>query len=517
MRGAEGGLNPFVSPDGEWVGFVYFQGATTLQKVSIFGGPPVTVTESPTPIFGANWGADDRIIFGTTGGGLFRVSGGGGEPEALTTLNTERGESSHLWPFIIDEREAVVFVVTAGTPLTNGQLAVLDLATGEVTHLGLAGVSPHYVSTGHLVYAVEDGSVRAVPFDTASLTVMGSPVPLLEGVSVKTSGAANFSLSSDGRLVYALDVGGAGAEHSLVWVDREGREEPIGAEPREYRALRLSPDGERAAVVVRDADGAEDVHIYDLARDIPTRFTFDAEDDSYPVWSPDGQRVVFSSQRDGEWNLFGKAADGTGEPERLATSQTRQMASDWSPDGRFLIFTESLPETGFDIAARAMDGDAGSEANMLVQTEFGEFYSDISPDGRWLAYQSNESGRNEVYVRPFPNVEDGRWQVSRGGGNWPAWAPDGRELFYRRPGPITIMAAPIDTEATFQPGNPEALFDAQDFLSGTGPRKFDVAPDGRFLMIKVGGTGADADDAEPPQINVVLNWFRELTERVPVP
>ena len=198
-----GGVDPFVAPDGQWVGF-HDNDGTTLQKVSMFGGPPLRLTESSNHISGASWGADDQIIFGTRGAGLFRVSGRGGEPEVLTTLDTEQGEDAHVWPFIIPGREAVVFVISTAAPLTTGELAVLDLGTREVTRLGLAGFSPHYVSTGHLVYAAEDGSVRAVPFDATSLEVTGNPVPLVEGVEVKASGGANFSISDNGRLVYAL-------------------------------------------------------------------------------------------------------------------------------------------------------------------------------------------------------------------------------------------------------------------------------------------------------------------------
>ena len=231
LRGTEQGVAPLVSPDGEWVGF-HDGGGTTLQKVSIFGGPPLLVTESLDPIYGASWGSDDQIIFGTFGSGLFRVSGGGGEPHALTMADTEQGELGHLWPCIIPGRGAVLFVVHGGgSPLSTGQLAVLELDTGEVTHLGLAGVSPHYVSTGHLVYAAEDGSVRAVPFDVASLQVTGNPVPLVEDVVVKSSGAANFSISDNGRLVYVPGGPRGGNQRSLVWVDRDGREEPIPAAP----------------------------------------------------------------------------------------------------------------------------------------------------------------------------------------------------------------------------------------------------------------------------------------------
>ena len=245
LRGGEGGHGPFVSPGGGWVGFVDGTRRTSLQKVSIFGGSPETLTESPSNILGASWGTDDQIIFGTNADGLFRVSAGSGEPEVLTTLDPEQGETTHQWPFIIPGREAVVFVISAGrgfdTGLTTGQLAVLDLNTDEVTRLGLAGVSPHYVSTGHLVYAVEDGSLRAVPFDAGSLEVTGNPVPLVEGVMVKASGAANFSISNDGRLVYASDAGGR-TSRTVVWVDRNGREEPLtGLPAADYRSVDVSP------------------------------------------------------------------------------------------------------------------------------------------------------------------------------------------------------------------------------------------------------------------------------------
>ena len=516
LRGGENGAGPFVSPDGQWVGFIDSSGRT-LQKVSIFGGPPVTLAEAPNLVLGASWGTDDQIILGTFNAGLFRVSGGGGEPEALTTLDTEQGDAHHTWPFVIPDREAVVFVIATGAPRSTGQLAVLNLATDEVTRLGIAGVSPHYVSTGHLVYASEDGSVRGVPFDANALEVTGNPVPLIDGVPVKLSGAADFSISDNGRLVYAVGSDGIIAERSLVWVDREGREEAVDAEPGRYQGLRVAPDGERAAVVVVDGDDNTDVVIYDLTRDIPTRFTFDPASDSFPVWSPDGERVVFASTREGTYNLFWKAADGTGETEQLTTgTATAQYSSSWSRDGTALFFAEIDPQkgTGLDIGVLAMDDERALET--LIETEFADAFPEISPDGRWMAYHSTESGQFEIYVRPFPNVDTGRWQVSRGGGRKPVWAPDGRELFYRRPDDLAMMVAPIETEPTFRPGNSEVLFEATDFPVVTGPRRFDIAPDGqRFLMIKEGRT--TLEDAAPPQINVVLNWSEELKRLVPVP
>ena len=253
------------------------------------------------------------MVFGTNSRGLLRVSAGGGAPVTLTTLNTEQGEISHRWPSVIPDGNAVVFVVET----TDGRhLAVHDLGTGDMSPLGLAGTSPRYISTGHLVYVAEDESLRAVGFTPAELEVTGTPVPLAESVMVSPDGGADFSLSNDGRLVYVPRTAGGGAKRSLVWVDRMGEEEPIAAPPRAYTYPRISPDGTRVALDVRDQE--HDIWILDLARDDAlTRLTFAAQTDQYGQWTADGQHVVFSSQRLGAYDIFTKAADGTGEVKRL--------------------------------------------------------------------------------------------------------------------------------------------------------------------------------------------------------
>ena len=509
---------PFFSPDGQWI--AYFSiGDLQLKKIALSGGAPVTICDSPDPAnFGASWSADDTIVFGRPEG-VFRVSANGGTPELI--VEAEAGEQVY-GPQVLPGDEWVLFSTTTGAGVTRwdeAQIVVQSVTSGERRVLVEGGSDALYLPTGHLVYALED-VLYGVVFDVDGLEVVGGPVSLIEGITRAgrrggntlggNTAAANYGVSVVGSLVY-LTGRDATIARQLVWVDREGNEELVAAEPREYLAVRLSPDGGRAAVVTSDADGNQDVLIYDLARDVPTRFTFDDDQDSFPVWSPDGERVAFASGRDGSLNVFWKAADGTGEAERLTTG-ARKVPSSWSPDGESLVLVVQHPETRGDIAVLPMDGDGTTEPETLVETEGNDYYAEISPDGGWMAYASSESGQMEVYVRPFPNVESGKWQVSQDAGSWPVWAPDGRQLFYRN-SDLALMAAPIDIEPTFRPGNPIVLFDAQNLLPASGPRAFDIAPDGqRFLMIKpYEGASEDAR----PQINIVENWYQELLERVP--
>ena len=503
LRGTEGARGPFFSPDGNWVGFADGQ---TLKKISVLGGPTVRLCPLGADLRGASWGPDDTILFGVSGGSrvLFRVSAAGGEPEVFLEPDTDAVEVSYRWPEILPGGRAVLFTIE-GPGFRTRQIGLLDVDTGEQTVLISVGSNPSYASTGHIVYGT-DGTLRAVPFDLDRLAVTGDPVPVVEAVMTKLSGAVNFSLAGDGSLVY-VTRGTVGDTRTLVWVDREGREEPLAAEPRPYGGLRLSPDGRQVAIELLDP-GNRDLLIYDLARATPTRFTFDPAIDTAPIWSPDGERVAFASNREGLPNLFWKAADGTGDAERLTTSANPHLSSSWSPDGQTVVFYQRSPETVGDVGVLSMDGERATA--LLLSEEFEQQYPEISPDGRWLAYTSNESGQIEIYVRPFPNVDAGKWQISRDGGNYPLWAPDGRELFYRRLANRAVMVVPIDTEPTFSPGNPDVLFDAADFvLAGFPGRAYDISPDGRFLMVKE-PAGSSAD------IILVLNWLEELLERVPV-
>jgi serine/threonine-protein kinase len=512
LRGSEGGLDPFVSPDGEWVGFVDYRGTTTLKRVSILGGAAVTLAVASEPIVGADWGEDDQIVFGTGVSGLFRVPGGGGEPEALTAL--DEGDGSHRWPSMIDGRGAVVFTIAAsgGAPATTGQLAVLDLESGDVTRLGLEGVSPRYVPTGHLVYAASDQSVRAVAFDVRSLTVTGSTVPLLEGVAVKASGASNFDVSDDGRLVYALGGGGGGAERSLLWVDRDGREEAINAPMRGYTYARLSPDDSRLAVDVRG--DSDDIWIWDFVPETLTRMLLGDGGSQYPTWTPDGARIAYSGGTS-DGSIYWKASNNTGAVETIADPDVPAGVSPYffTPDGSALVFRDQV-QGGDDLVMITLEGDQSTVWRLGEGLRVRNAV--LSPDGTWMAYVSNESGRDQIYVRPFPEVETDVVQVSNNGGDDPVWSRDGRELFYLQPGATTQMVSvPLDAGGVGQPfafGAREVLFE-WPYYTGNPGRNYDVAIDGRFLAIDRAGAAA-AGGSAGVEISVVLNWFEELRQRI---
>ena len=300
-----------------------------------------------------------------------------------------------------------------------------------------------------------------------------------------------------------------------MWVDRDGTEDVLTAPPRLYVYPRLSPDGTRVALDARDDEN--DVWVWDLTRETLTRLTLSEEPDTYPVWTPDGQRVVFGSARDGRPNLYWRAADGTGAVERLTESPNAQFPQTVSSDGTRLVLSENAPDTGRDLNVLTLDGDRKVEP--LIVTEFNEQNAEISPDGRLLAYESNASGQEEIYVRLFPDVDAGRWQISTTGGRRPLWGPEGRELFYLTE--AGVMGVTVETGAGFSANTPALVVEGR-YYGASGDqvgRTYDITPDGqRFLMIRE-GRPADTDDpfAGLTQIHVVLNWHQELLERVPVP
>jgi serine/threonine-protein kinase len=460
------------------------------------------------------------IVFATNdrNTGLLRVSADGGEPTVLTTPDAKQHEEDHLFPSVLPRGRGVLFTIMTGQ-METAQVAVLDLKTGKRKTLIPSGSAAEYVDAstdsgqpGYLVYAVA-GTLRAVRFDLERLEVLSDPAQAVEYVMVGSEGAANYAVSRSGTLVYA--PGGAAAR-SLVWVDRQGHETPLKTPPRAYAIPRLSPDGTRVALDIRDQEN--DIWIWDLTRETLTRLTSDPGNDAVPVWTPDGRRLLFSSTRTGVWDLYWQAADGTGTADRLTNTSINPTSV--TPDGTRVIGSNTPPTTQWDVvvfplspARHAGSGPSSgtdpAPVEPLIQTPFTERNPETSPDGRFLAYESNQSGRNEIYVRPLPRVDDGRWQVSTGGGTQAAWARNGRELFYLD-GSNTLTAVPVQmTGATFSAGNPARVF-ATRYATPVGFRTYDVSRDGqRFLMIK------EDQNATPASMVVALNWLEKLKARVP--
>ena len=447
-----------------------------------------------------------------TGAGLWRVAAVGGEPERLTTPDPEQGEVGHAWPEILPGGDAVLFTVVAN-PIEESEIAVLSLATGERKVIIRGGYYPKYSPTGHLLYGVE-GNLWAVGFDPSRLEAVGDPVPVQEGVLTKGLwGTMDFGVAENGSLLYVSGVATdpQTADRTLVWVDRQGREEPIAMPPRPYYSARLSPDGTRVAVEVRDSN--TDIWVHDFARATQTRLTFDPGLDRFPVWTPNGERIAFSSQRDGGiLDIFWKPADGTGQPELVVSDPDRRLdAWSWTPDGQSLLINEGGP----DIGIVTLGGDQARQP--VLDEDFREGTPEVSPDGRWMAYRSDESGRNEIYVRPFPDVAGGKWQVSAEGGNYPAWSRDGRELFYRTLAGTDppLMGVTVETEPTFSASVPQTVIEAGYVFASRQGRNWDISADGqRFLMLKESGATDDAS-AQRAQIILVQNWFEELNRLVP--
>ena len=503
---------PFFSPDGAWVGY-YDGSGLALKRVSVNGGPSLTICDLPAALRGATWADDDTIIFATQSAesGLWRVEATGGEPEQLTTPNLEQGELDHFWPEILPGGKAVLFTAMA-EPVARSQIVVLSLETGEQSVLIQGGHDPEYVPTGHIMYGL-DQSLRAVGFDLARLETIGNPVTVLEDVLTKPLGATNADFSANGSLVYVPSGAATTPADTLVWVDRQGVETSLEAEPSAYGGLRISPDGRYAVFDVGITSGT-DIVLYDLIRHTPTRFTVDPAIDVSPMFTPDGERVAFMSRRIGVPNVFWKAADGSGMVEHLFTSPMALGPSSFSPDGSALAVVGLRADNNLDIGVLSLP--SAREVEWLLEGEFDESYAEISPDGRWLAYVSNESGQYGIYVRPFPNVTAGRSQISRDGGSAPAWGVDSSELFYQIQSPaggqVTMMMVHNETDPDFAPGNPVPLFDGPYRMSvPPESRQFDISPDGvRFLMVKENSTTNDQ-----LVILLVQNWFEELTRLVP--
>jgi serine/threonine-protein kinase len=502
----------FLSPDGLWVGF--FDGNAAIKKVSITGGPPETVCAVGQGVpGGAAWGSDGTIIFGTFAAarGLQRVPATGGEPTALTKVDRARGEGGHVWPEFLPGGGAVLFTILPPTgSIDNAQVAMLDLRTGTSKVLVRGGSHARYVPTGHLVYAVS-GTLRAVAFDLKRLEVVGMPAPVLEGVVTTALGAADISVAANGSLVYVAGGPVGGSRQTVVSVDRQGRSSALPGLPLDaYRTVRVSPDGTKLALATFD-----DVFIYDFARATLSRLTTEATHDSSPLWTPDGQRIVFSSKRGGYPELFVRRADGTGSEERLfgrARDLLDLLPDGWSKDGKQLLFSEVTANLRCAIGQIAFERP--SDVTLLVNGDRCSIFATVSPDGRWIAYTSGtpSTDRFDIYVERYPELGS-KQLISTGGGDVAAWSRDGQELFFKSPDGRQLFAVPMQSGTTLVAARPQVLFESAMATSGGGYRGYDIAPDGRFLILR--SSQAEAGIAAASEIVVVQNWFEELKRLVP--
>jgi serine/threonine protein kinase len=515
LRGSEGGENPIFSPDGALVGFVDSADPRTLKSVPVSGGNAVTVAALPSSVLyiaGVAWGEDDGIFLGTgSTGGIYRVGVAGGEPERLT-------EGQHHWPSIIEGRDAVLLMDHArGT-----ELAVLDLRSGEVKPLGVAGTSPRFLPTGHLLYADGDGFLWAVRFDVASLEVLGEPVLLADGVEVKliNEGGANFAVSEDGHLAYALGPPNSAFSAKLVAVARDGTRSVLADIDGVGWYPRYSPDGARVGFGqsdVHNAGSESDLWVLDVQRGARTRITFGGNNRFVPLWSRDGARISYSTSAGATNQVVSASADGTGSPDTLTALADRHFATSWSPDGSTLAYFVDPPDASAPsrgLWARRTDGPNTTPVRLAESRDWNRGPV-FSPNGRWVAYVSDRSGVDEVYARPYPGPGQ-ELTLSVGGGDEPVWGPSGREIFYRRAGELVSVS--LDSSgSSLTPGAPTVVF-SDPYARDTGGSQggmpnYDVAPDGNgFVMLEQTTSGVSA---AANRLEVVLNWLEEQRATLP--
>jgi Tol biopolymer transport system component len=493
LAGTEGALRPFWSPDSRFVGF--FVGGK-LKKIDVSGGPPITLCDSQE-VLGGTWNHQGVIVFSPAqNSALQKVSAAGGVPTAATVLG--QGEAvGHRMPFFLpDGRHFLYRANKAGE--RGGPVYVASLDSSERKLLMNSDSSNVLYTQGHLLF-LRETTLMAQPFDPQRLALTGEAFPIAEQIQTQGNPPAGvFSVSENGVLAY--QTGSSLEGFKLTWFDRSGKQMGILGDPAIYGDLELAPDGKRASVSISEAGKGRNIWIYDVARSLKTRYTFDAAIDGPSIWSPDGSRVVFTSNRKGHFDLYQNVSDGSGTEAPLLEDNFDKIPGSWSPDGRFILFTNAGGPTGTDLFVLPLTGDR--KPVPFLNTQFNESYGRFSPDGRWVAYRSNESGVYEVYVAPFPGP-GGKRQISTAGGNWPRWRGDGTEIFYFSLDNKVMVAAVNGKGSSFEVGAVKPLFDAHVFTGLRYP--YDVTADGqRFLLSTVPGQSSAAP------ITVVVNWTAGL-------
>jgi len=511
VDGTTGAREPFFSPDGAWVAF-FADGK--LKKVPVAGGAVINLCDAGSDRGGA-WTEDHAIVFQPAANGpLFRVPDSGGKPVPLITLT--EGEYTERWPQVMPGGKAVLYTAhSAGTFFEDANVVVRPLPNGSPKIVQRGGYFGRYLASGHLIY-IHANTLFAEPFDIRRMEPIGSPVPVLENVAANpnsvTPGAAAFAASQTGTAVY-LPNQEAFTARSIEWLDRAGKVTPLRAIPLLWSALRFAPDGRQIAVNIVDGR-QQDVWLYEWSRDTLTRLTSDGS--HVPVWSPDGRRITFRSKAGGDpaFNLYWRLADGSGAVQRLTESKNAQFPSSWHPSGKFLAFFEINPQTGYDLMILPMEADEAlswkpGKSTAFLNTAATETSPMFSPDGRWIAYLSNESGRAEVYVRPFPGP-GGKWQISTQGATNPVWSRTHHELLFSTPdGSLMVVSYTVDADS-FRADKARPWSDKR-----VQPGGFDLHPDGERLGLAVAPNAPP--DARQNKVVFLFNFFDELRRLAPVP
>ncbi|MDZ4864149.1 MAG: hypothetical protein SGJ01_11965, partial [Gemmatimonadota bacterium] len=503
------------SPDGRQI--VFIDGASGgLKVIPVEGGSPITVVDSLTSQGGTAWGRDGFLY--ATGGfdgktGIVRIPATGGTAEPVTTIDTAANTLAHIYPTPLPDGHGLVYAIFYGpTRQTEGDIAVVDFTTGH-SRILVRGIRARYLSPGKLLVVRTDGSLVALPFDPKRLTATGPAIPVLAGVAVTAGYLADFDVSAAGELVYfGGEAHGVHERVQPVWVTRSGTPSVIDTAWQFNRpfngGLSLSPDGHRLAVAIA-GDRTADIWIKQLDHGPLSRLTFEEFLKYRPTWTPDGQAVTYIvDPGNNNAAIYRKRADGSGAPERLFGSDRSVAEALWSRDARWLVLRTTVPTR--DILG-LRPGTDSTPVPIVASPKFEERAATLSPDGRFIAYQSDESGRDEIYVRPFPKADDGRWQLSTSGGGEPLWSHGGREIFFRaRSG--EMMTVPVTLAPAFSPGTPRSLFPATGYAKSPGNRAYDVTPDDqRFVMLR---SLDDSSSRLAVQLVFVENWWEELRAKL---
>ena len=496
LAGTEGAARPFWSPDSRFLGF--FAGGK-LKKIDVSGGPPITLCDASSDRGGA-WSPDGVIVFAPTGNSaLQKVSASGGLPTAATSLGP--GEGSHRRPLFLPDGRHFLFRATGGLGgigVGGGPIYLASLDSAERKLVLNADAQNVLYSQGHLIF-MRETTLMAQPFDAQRLVLTGEPFPIAEQIkTIATPPVGVFSASENGVLAY--QTGTPTADARLLWLDRTGKQISVLGDPAPYADLELSPDQKRASVSIPGQGDRRDLWLYDVVRGLRTRFTFGSADAITSIWSPDGNRIVFASNRKGHLDLYQKSSSGADTEDLLLEDNFDKVPTSWSPDARSILYDTRGSSIGTSLGVLPLSGN--QKPFPLLQSQSNKFFGRFSPDGRWVAYVSDESGRTEVYVAPFPGP-GGRWQISTGGGTFPRWRRDGTEIFYIARD-LKLMAAAVNSkDSRFDVGAVKPLFDSH--CTGGTRYCYDVSADGqRFLVITAPEQAASAP------ITVVVNWSAGL-------